>query len=306
VDDGPPNSGPASRPSGRPLSSRPEDRATPVADAGAEYASYIGATKAQTRNTQRIDAGDLVKLVDQTRRTGATKRSAELSEAIDQGLLRKSAARTEPPADEAPAPRVRPRRALAAIGALAVILTGAVLWSLQRRAEPAPVPAATMELQAAPSPSAPAGETSTPPAASASAPPASRAETEAREALERLRTGLGECIRHGIHSLPGTSPAVPSSLSSTKGRGYTPALVEWKTAVWSCARFRVAGAMSFQVQWQLVKAGAEGLAVAWIDDDGDGAADRALGFHITLGQKGEPVLGDVGPLPATHPVVVVR
>jgi hypothetical protein len=303
VDDGSRQSGSANRPSGRP--SHPNDRATPVADPGAEYGSYIGATSPLTRNTLRINDGDLVKLVDQTRRTGATKRSDELVAAIDQGLLHKSAAHVEPPVPEVPAPRVRPRRVLAVIGVLAVI-TSAALWSLLHRAEPEQAPMATIEPQAAPNPGPPPGETSRPAAARASSPPPSLAETEAREALERLRAGLGECIRKGIHSLPGTSPAVPSSLAATKGRAFAPALAEWKTAVWSCARFRVAGPMSFQVQWQLVKAGAEGLAVAWIDVDGDGAADRALGFHITLGPKGEPVVGDVAPLPATHPVLVVR
>ena len=313
MDDGSPDSSPASRPPRRPVSSRPEDRATPVADAGAEYATYIRATKAQARNTVRIDAGVQEQLVDQSRRTGSTKRPDELVEAIDRALLHQGAARVEPPADEAPGPRPRPRRALAAVGGLAVIACGAGLWSLLHRAEPAPAittgETSNSAVESPPSPPlarAEAGKTSSSAAVPPPSSPPTRAETEAREALERLRGGLGACIRNGIHSLPGSSPAVPPSLAASKGGAYTPKPAEWRTAVWSCARFRIAGPMSFQVQWQLVKPAAEGLAVAWIDDDGDGAADRALGFHVTLGPRGEPVLGDVGPLPATHPVLAVR
>src|SRR6185312_2146996 len=71
-------------------------------------------------------------------------------------------------------------------------------------AEAAPRPTASPAPQAPPAPP-PAAQ---PPAAAAPAQP-THAEEQARAALERLRAGLGECIRLGIHGLPGSSPAVP-------------------------------------------------------------------------------------------------
>jgi hypothetical protein len=61
--------------------------------------------------------------------------------------------------------------------------------------------------------------------------------------------------------------------------------------------------MQFQLQWQYVKPNTEGTAVAWIDQDRDGVADRALGFSITIGPSGAPILGDIKPIAAATPVI---
>ncbi len=99
---------------------------------------------------------------------------------------------------------------------------------------------------------------------------------------------------------------MPTSLAQLKKSAYTPAAGEWKSYAWSCAQFQMSEPMHFQLQWQLVRSNAEGLAVAWIDHDHDGVADRALGFSITLGAKGGPTLGEIQPLAPTTPVVARR
>ena len=286
--------GPVSRPRGR-LSSRPaEERATPVAEASVDYRAYIdasGTSKAEARATVRFQAEDLDRLREQSKRTGSTKRPRDLADVVDR---------------VAREPRGAPRprgRVLPLVGGLAALAAGA-LWLLLPRARPAPstlAPSAqpTAQSTAAPAPSTPAA---LPPDAS----PIPVAESQARAALERLRSGLGECIRHGIHGLPGSSSAVPSTIGALRGGTYTAMPGEWKTPVWWCAHFQMHEEMRFQLQWQLLKPGVDGLAIAWIDGDEDGVADRALGFHITLSARGEPVLGDIGPVPASQAVVVVR
>jgi hypothetical protein len=57
------------------------------------------------------------------------------------------------------------------------------------------------------------------------------------------------------------------------------------------------------MQWQLAKPNVEGAGVAWIDQDHDGVADRALGFSITLGSNGAPIVGEILPIAATTPVI---
>ena len=52
-----------------------------------------------------------------------------------------------------------------------------------------------------------------------------------------------------------------------------------------------------------MKPNTEGTAVAWIDQDHDGVADRALGFSITLGPGGAPILGEIQPIAAATPVI---
>jgi hypothetical protein len=146
---------------------------------------------------------------------------------------------------------------------------------------------------------APAAASAAP--ASTSSAAAARADREAREALERLRTGLVGCIRL-VRGLPGSSPAVPATLAELKG-GYAPSPRDWKTAVWDCAHFEVAAPMTFQIQWQLVRPKVEGMAVAWLDADGDGVADRAYGFRIAFDAKGVMTVGDVAPVDASHPVL---
>jgi hypothetical protein len=279
----------------------PHDRATPVAPSGVDYAAYIGSTAegrtASPRSTMRIGTDELDRLVEQTRLTTANPRPTDAALAL-------AAAETR-------------RRRFPWIGAVALVAGGAALWFGWSRVT-APTAAASGPAGSAGSPvgavvaSAPVDErtglgASPPPVTGAAAPvSASVAESRAREALDRLRGGLKECIRHGIHGLPGSSPAVPVARISLSHGPYTAAAGEWKTPVWSCAHFQVTEPMPFQIQWQLVRPGVEGLAIAWIDEKGDGTAARALGFKVTLGAKGEPSVGDVEPVDAARSVLVVR
>jgi hypothetical protein len=176
--------------------------------------------------------------------------------------------------------------ALAAIGLLYLAFT-----------EPEPAPPAPVAV-AAPEPPPP------PPAPSAPK-PQSPAEIEARKALSKLREGMGDCVRHVIGSLPGSSPAVPAAMKQASGAGYTALPADWKTAVWSCAKFRYDGPMQFQLQWQSARPGAEAMGLAWIDDDGDGEPDRVLGFRATAKPTRDVELGEIAPM-EMRPVLPVR
>lgn len=186
------------------------------------------------------------------------------------------------------------RMVIGGIGALAAIT---ILYLVLAESEPAPAPAAPAVVDApTPPPAAPA----------ASAPkPQSLAEIDARKALSRLRDGMGDCVRRAIGSLPGSSPAVPPTMKQTSGVGYTAVAADWRTAVWSCAKFRHDAPMQFQVQWQSVKPGAEAMGLAWVDDDGDGEPDRAFGFRATAKGTRDVDLGEVGPV-EMRPVLPVR
>jgi hypothetical protein len=186
------------------------------------------------------------------------------------------------------------RMVIAGVGALAAI---AILYLVVAESEPAPTPPVAVAV-AVPTPPPPE------PAPSA-AKPRSLAEIDARKALSRLRDGMGDCVRHAIGSLPGSSPAVPPTMKQTSGVGYTAVPADWKTAVWSCAKFRHDAPMQFQVQWQSVKPGAEAFGLAWVDDDGDGEPDRAFGFRATARGAHDVDLGDVGPV-EMRPVLPVR
>lgn len=184
------------------------------------------------------------------------------------------------------------RMVIATVGALAAI---GLLYLAFTEAEPAstaPVPAAVPEpAPASPAPSAPK--------------PQSPAEIDARKALGRLREGVGDCVRHAIGSLPGSSPAVPAAMKQTSGVGYTALPADWKTAVWSCAKFRHDAPMQFQLQWQSVKPGAEAVGLAWVDDNGDGEPDRAFGFRATAKGAHDVELGEIAPM-QMRPVLPVR
>jgi hypothetical protein len=210
-----------------------------------------------------------------------------------------------------------------AISAAAVFAVG--LWLLLLRkdspadgvASDARAPASSATASATPSAPAPAVtdapaapksaeklagvESATP---SAPAPAAQESgETEAREALLRLRAGIQACVRDIIGFLPGTSPAVPANLATLKAGPYASPPRDWSTPVWSCSKFRQAAPQRFQLQWQMTKPGAEGIAVAWLDDNADGKADRAFGFRATLKEKGHPEMGEVEAIDASHPVL---
>ncbi len=202
----------------------------------------------------------------------------------------------------------------------------AFLYAEPQRPRPAaPITAASVPAPSAPAPSAlapplpapeaPSAEPSASAAPSALAAPTARPmdvaastdDTAALEALAQLRDGIGTCVREGIGTLPGSSPAVPRLLTMTRAPGFITLRPDWSSALWGCARFRLSEPMRFQLQWQVVKLNVEGLGVAWIDHDGDGAADRAFAFRATAGQnKGEVTLGEITPIEASHPVLPVR
>jgi hypothetical protein len=175
--------------------------------------------------------------------------------------------------------------ALAAVGLLYLALTE------PEPAPTAPVPVAVPEPPPAPAPIA--------------VKPQSPAEIDARKALARLREGMGDCVRHAIGSLPGSSPAIPAAMKQASGAGYTALPADWKTAVWSCAKFRNDTPMAFQLQWQSVKPGAEAVGLAWLDDDGDGDPDRVLGFKATAKGAHDVELGEIAPM-EMRPVLPVR
>ena len=187
----------------------------------------------------------------------------------------------------------RTRMVIAGAAALAVI---AILYLVLTESEPAPTAPVAAAVTEAPPPA---------PAATTAPKPRSPAEIDARKALSLLRDGVGDCVRRAIGTLPGSSPAVPPTMKQTSGVGYTATPADWKTAVWSCAKFRHDAPMQFQVQWQSVKPGAEALGLAWIDDDGDGEPDRALGFRATSKGPRDVDLGDVGPM-EMRPVLPLR
>ena len=196
---------------------------------------------------------------------------------------------------EWPGARDRKRRAMtfAAIGgALAAAAVLYLFVAEPERTATAPTAAPLAEV-ASPAPVAPAQQAQSP------------AEIEARKALERLREGIGDCVRHAIGSLPGSSPAVPQTLKLASGAGYTALPADWKTAVWSCAKFRHDAPMQFQLQWQSVKPTVEALGIAWLDEDGDGEADRALGFRATAKGARDVDLGEITPM-EMRPVLPVR
>lgn len=207
------------------------------------------------------------------------------------------AARASLPSEgvEWPGAQDRKRRAITIVAVGAAVAAIAILYFSMAEAEPPPAVALVQPTAEAPAPRLEA------PAAQGPSP----AEVEARAALARLREGIGECVRHAIGSLPGSSPAVPPALKLAAGAGYSAAPADWKTAVWSCARFHHDSPMRFQLQWQSVKPGTEALGIAWIDDDADGDADRAFGFRATAKGVRDVDLGEVAPM-EMRPVLPVR
>lgn len=179
------------------------------------------------------------------------------------------------------------------------------------RGEPAPA------LSAAPSSDpAPLSVAAPPiiaPSASASAPPvrvgksdAASPEAQARSALTRLRDGIGTCVRDVIGVLPGTSPAVPLTMRLMKNGVYASLSSDFRSPVFACASYRETEPQSFQIQWQRGATPGEGTGVAWVDDNGDGAADRAFGFRATLVKKKEVTFGEITPLEPVPKVLTMR
>ncbi len=278
------------------------DRPTLV-DEGEGYRAYIAATEiagdaANARATQRIAAEELAELQNASRLTGRVKPVV-----LPSAYLR---ARSEARPDVSGSRWRLPLALLAAAGALAA--GGAFAW--HRRAEQGlrPASAASAPPKVTVPAAAPASASDAPSATASSTTSAapSPVEAQARAAMERLRAGLDDCIRRGLRSLPGSSPAIPPALPKARAAPYLPPATTWRTAVWSCAHFEIAEPMRFEIQWQLVRPGAEGLGIAWMDLDDDGVADRALGFTIKLGPRGDPETGEIVAMDPAKPVVLVR
>jgi hypothetical protein len=267
------------------------DRPTPIVDISREVAAAAEAS--DTRATSRLRTSQILGLLKLTQDEAAAKEEPAPS------LVETSPLTTAAPVS-APPPRSVAVPVALGVAVLAVAVVAVYTTTHPRRPAPLAVESVVAPLIEAtavtPPPAAPA------PAATGT----TAAEVQAREVLNRLRAGLEGCIRNGIHALPGGSPAVPPGLEVLKDGPFTPAPGDWKTAVWSCAQFQTSEPMQFQLQWQLVKPNAEGMGIAWIDQDHDGVADRALGFSITLGPRGAPILGEIREIAATTPVSSAR
>jgi hypothetical protein len=209
--------------------------------------------------------------------------------------LREDLTNVSPPSMESPRVGVNVIILIAAAASFTVALALGVWLLLFRKGEEPPV--------AAPQPSAglvhPASSIPKPP-------PAVDVDTEARQALERLRDGVQSCVRDTIRVLPGSSPAVPPTLKRMKDGAYESTVADWRTPVWICAKYRVSGPQRFQIQWQQEKVRSAGMGMVWIDANGDGVADRAFGFRATLKKRGEVEMGEIQAIDAARPVATVR
>lgn len=213
-----------------------------------------------------------------------------------------------------PAPKKAARWRVPAIAAAAAALVPVGVYGLQSdllwaSAREAPPPRAV--IAAAPMSSRASPPTSAEPPASTSAGQVEGKLSDgslgdiaddARAALMRLRSGVLACARENIGVLPGTSPPVPSNIHMASSGGYSSAPRDWGTPVWSCAGFAITTPQRFQIQWQAVTPNNEGIGVAWLDDDQDGAPDRALGFRATLKDRGQPEAGDIEAFDPKHPI----
>ncbi len=190
-------------------------------------------------------------------------------------MMAPSASTVRPPAAAAPEGPSWVR--VFAYGALGCVMGGVLAVAVMTRAG-APRAAEATAASGAPAATAPVTEVA--PEADDEAARAEReVAREAREALVVLAEGIAACAR-ASGALPGSSPAVPESAEQLAGEGFAAKGAEWSTPVWRCARFRGPEVMRYQLQWQLVKPSSEGRAVAWIDADGDGKAERALAVRV--------------------------
>lgn len=157
-------------------------------------------------------------------------------------------------------------------------------------------------------PTADPPQTSNPPATSsppvATSPPvtppvaAGDPDSEAKEALKKLQIGLAACVKSVTHVLPPTSPSVPGGLSVLKRGPYEPTPRDWLPSFYTCTQFKIEQPMRFMIQWQLEQPNWRGSAIAWIDADGDGSAEKAYAFWAEL--KGADNV-EVGPIESVDP-----
>lgn len=268
-----------------------EDEAEPIEAEAAHVEPFVA-----TRTAAIIPAAESSAPASQSiPPAGPTSTSPPASAPFPAAIAPFPARASLPSADtEWPGEKDRKRRTkmiLAAVGGLAAIGLLYLVFTEPEPAPTAPVAVAVPEPPPAPLPSAPK--------------PQSAAEVEARKALSRLRDGMGDCVRHVIGSLPGSSPAIPAAMKQTSGVGYTAFPADWKTAVWSCAKFRYDAPMQFQLQWQSARPGAEAVGLAWVDDDGDGEPDRTFGFRATAKGAHDVDFGEIAPM-EMRPVLPVR
>lgn len=137
---------------------------------------------------------------------------------------------------------------------------------------------------------------SAPPSATTSAPAGGTPEGSAIAALGRLREGLDRCVKSTAHVLPPTSPLLPDSLVRLRTGPYSPSPRDYLPAFFGCTQFRAEGPMSFAIQWQLQIPSWLGVAVAWVDTNGDGTADKAYAFTARLKERDVVEYGDVSPI----------
>lgn len=172
------------------------------------------------------------------------------------------------------------------------------------------VPAASAGERSSPAPrevpgaSTASSEPTQTPSALPTATPATGAEAEAKAALQKFGEGLKRCVAETIHVLPGTSPAVPSSMAWLKNGSYQPGIRDFDSSVFACSRFKLTAPMSFVFQWQSESvAGKQGSAIVWLDDDRDGKADRAFAFEAKLEKRD---VAEIGPIEATDPARKIK
>lgn len=159
-------------------------------------------------------------------------------------------------------------------------------------------PAAATGQPVASAPPEPAPEVSSAPAASASAPAATGPDAVAIAALETLRRSVETCMKE-LKALPGTSPAVPRSLAFLAKGPYRSSVKDWSSPTYSCTNFKMEDPMPFAIQWQYISSEKAGRGVAWLDDNGDGAADRAYAFTAKVVGAQAVEFGKVGPIDPT-------
>lgn len=138
------------------------------------------------------------------------------------------------------------------------------------------------------------------PSVSTPPPAPDTSDAAAIAALEKLRDSIELCVRDKIHTLPGTSRAIPDSLNHLKNGPYRPLSRDWVAPFFSCTGFRLETPMPFMIQWQFQRPDTMGTGVAWIDDDKDGKADRAYAFTGKLAGKGAVEFSAIEPTDATR------
>ncbi len=206
----------------------------------------------------------------------------------------------------------------AVLGTLAAVTLAMVAVAVGRSKDgggdrkTAAAPAAAPSSTAAPAQSAPRASAATavgdrpaerespPSTAAAPVAPASPGDEEAIHALEKLQASIIACAER-LHQLPGTTATVPPSFAALKAGPYKPGYRDFSAPTFACGRFRIEQPMSFVLQWQFKRAERAGTGVAWIDDGGDGVADRAYAFTVKMDEKGVPVPSKVAPADAKTP-----